>query len=226
MTRRIREGTRSRSQIQEGSQTFGPLPLLNYFPSNWICDGVFRQCLLERGLSGWWPFTLADSREALSPSKVVQAFYTCPVFQNLERHVLKGLVGGGDPQFDGRPLKCGTTYYKLWTITQITDEQILLKWKYGAFSGYTWFCVPKHENVIVMGSAFTLPFALDQPVTSVQASGALLRQALSTLRRSEVPLSDRLKQSLSQIVIASALPIHQNYSRYLLVSTLKRLQQL
>ncbi|TRY72753.1 hypothetical protein TCAL_16235 [Tigriopus californicus] len=115
------------------------------------------------------------------------------------------------------------TYLDAYKVT-ITDRALLLLKDTDSREALSPSKV--HENVIVMGSAFTLPFALDQPVTSVQASGALLRQALSTLRRSEVPLSDRLKQSLSQIVIASALPIHQNYSRYLLVSTLKRLQQL
>lgn len=93
-------------------------------------------------------------------------------------------------------------------------------------SSHSRFCVPKHENIIVMGSAFTLPFTLEKPVTSVQASGALFKLAFSTLiRQSDGPVSERLTRSLTQIVLASALPIHQNYSRYLLASTLKRVQQ-
>jgi len=160
-------------------------------------------------------------------------FFTCKIFQNLERPILLATLAAltrGSYQADDSVLKYGAFKFRkndsilLWKVVNRENNEILMKWELGGVSGTSWFCIPKDENVLVFGSSFILP---PEDLTGKEGifkkkSEKLYIDAARTLPE-EAPVGLKLKNFLVNILLKTVIPIHMLYSKYLLLSTYNKI---
>ncbi len=67
-------------------------------------------------------------------------FFSCPVFANFERHLLKIVLRCPEPDLESSNFLRGEKFY-VWTVLERTEEEILLGWEAPfnlPLSGTTW----------------------------------------------------------------------------------------
>lgn len=159
-------------------------------------------------------------------------FFTCKIFQNIERPILVAsltVLTRGSYNADDSVLKYGAFKFKkndsvlLWKVISRENNEILMKWEYGGASGTSWFCIPKDENALVFGSSIMLPKATSgKEEIYKKKSEKLYIDAARTLPE-EVPLGSKLKNLFVNMLLNLSIPIHKLYSKYLLLSTYNKI---
>ena len=169
-------------------------------------------------------------------------FFTCNVFKYLERPLLVAYDKGPFNSLlemlpyskdgllsDDKVLKYGAFKFRthdkilVWKVIGREHNEILLKWEFGAASGTTWFCIPADENILLFGSSILVPRDnIGKEEIYKKETKHLFIDAGRTLP-DEVPFGAKLKNFLIRTSLSVSLPIHQLYSKYLLVSTHKKI---
>ena len=154
-------------------------------------------------------------------------FFTCKIFKYFERPILTAslsVLTRGSYTADDSVLNYGAFKFKkndsilLWKVISRENNEILLKWEAGGVSGTTWFFIPKDENALVFGSSFLLPKPSGKEEIYKKKSEQLYIDAARTLPE-EVPVGSKVKNLLVSALLSTVIPIHQLYSKYLLLST-------
>lgn len=159
-------------------------------------------------------------------------FFTCKIFQNLERPILLtslSALSKGNYLADDSVLKYGAFKFKkndsilLWKVVSRENNEILMKWELGVVSGTSWFCIPKDENALVFGSSFMLQEAPTvKEETYKNKSEKFYIDAARTFPV-EAPLGSKLTNLFVNNLVTILIPIHMLYSKYLLLSTYNRI---
>jgi len=111
----------------------------------------------------------------------------------------------------------------VWTVVERRNNEILMRWEEGGVKGTTWFNLPNDENCIMFGSSIELPSSKSD-INHSGPSTKLFIQASNSLREDR-PVGERVKKFLINIALGLAIPLHSLYSKYLLASTVKKLDQ-
>jgi len=150
-------------------------------------------------------------------------FFTCKIFCNIERPIIKLI--SRDYAADDTVLNYGAFKFQtkdkilLWRVISREKNEILMKWEFGGGSGTTWFCIPRDENCLLFGSSILIPKTNDgKEEVYHKESKQLFIDASRTLPAS-VPLGAKVKNFLIETFLSASIPIHQLYSKYLLLST-------
>ena len=168
------------------------------------------------------------SLDELFVHQFARSFFTCKIFTRIEKKVLLAARAAKIIEFDGgddEVLKFKAFKFLpgdqvlVWRVIERETNEILLGWEAGRLSGTTWLHIPRDENVLVLGSSFLLPRE-DSDQESVYSSEGLRLGpgwGLPTLS------PGRLQEALVRGLTALLLPLHVQYSKYLLVSTLNKI---
>ena len=157
-----------------------------------------------------------------------RSFFTCKIFTRLEKKVLLAARAANIIEFDREDdevLKFKAFKFLagdkvlVWRVIGRESNEILLGWEVGRLSGTTWLHIPQDENVLVLGSSFLLPREDSEQESVYSSAGRELQlgPGLPTLS------PGRLQQALVRGLTALLLPLHLQYSKYLLVSTLNKI---
>jgi len=168
------------------------------------------------------------SLDELFVHQFARSFFTCKIFTRIEKKVLLAARAAKIIEFDGgddEVLKFKAFKFLpgdqvlVWRVIGRETNEILLGWEAGRLSGTTWLHIPRDENVLVLGSSFLLPRE-DSDQESVYSSEGLRLGpgwGLPTLS------PGRLQEALVRGLTSLLLPLHVQYSKYLLVSTLNKI---
>ena len=168
------------------------------------------------------------SLDELFVHQFARSFFTCKIFTRIEKKVLLAARAAKIIEFDGgddEVLKFKAFKFLpgdqvlVWRVIERETNEILLGWEAGRLSGTTWLHIPRDENVLVLGSSFLLPRE-DSDQESVYSSEGLRLGpgwGLPTLS------PGRLQEALVRGLTSLLLPLHVQYSKYLLVSTLNKI---
>ena len=159
-------------------------------------------------------------------------FFTCKIFSNIEKPILSTaiqLVNKGNALSDEDVLKYGAFKFKVndkfmvWKVISRENNEILMKWEFGATSGTTWFYIPRDENCLVFGSSIIIPKSKSgKEDVFLKEPKQLFIDASRTLPE-EVSLGSRIKNFLISFSLSIVLPVHKLYSKYLLLSTYNKI---
>jgi len=158
-------------------------------------------------------------------------FFTCKIFQNLERPIINGIskLVNKDYIADDAILKYGAFKFQtkdrilLWRVINREKNEILMKWELGGGSGTTWFYIPRDENCLVFGSSILVPKTNDKKEEVYQKETKQLFIEASRTLPTSVSVGTQVKNFLIKTFLAATIPIHQLYSKYLLVSTFNKI---
>jgi len=168
------------------------------------------------------------SNQQISVEDVAGAFFTCRVFSSFEKPLLKQLTDTDDKLIHYKAFR-----YKpgdqvlVWTVAEREVNEILFKWEYKGLKGTTWLALPFQENVIVFGSSFPSPAALESPKIDDFLASSPKKLFIDGSRNlpDVVPLGLKVRNFFLKQIYQISVPIHRLYSKYLLHSTYTRILQ-
>ena len=158
-------------------------------------------------------------------------FFTCKIFSNLEKPILVRFLKYNDKHYipDNDLLKYSAFKFQsndkvlVWKVISRENDQILMKWEVGAVSGTTWFYIPRDENVIVFGSSFSMPKEISSEEKIFKKEPKELYLDAARTLPNDTPVGVKLKNFLIKASATVIIPIHQTYSKYLLLSTYNKI---
>lgn len=166
-------------------------------------------------------------------SDLARFFFTCKIFQNLERPILvaamklsdrNSIIGDDVLKFRAFKFQKNDTVL-VWKVIRREHNEILMKWEFGSLSGTSWFCIPRDENVLLFGSSIIIPRETSGGKEELykKEPKELYIDVARTLPDKGVSLLSQARNMIVSTSLSISLSLHRLYSKYLLLSTYKNI---
>jgi len=166
-------------------------------------------------------------------SDLARYFFTCKIFQNLERPIIvaamklndrRTIIGDEVLKFRAFKFQKNDTVL-VWKVIRREHNEILLKWEFGSLTGTSWFCVPRDDNVLLFGSSVLIPRETSSGKEEIykKKPKELYIDAARTLPDKGVSLISKARSLFVNTSLSISLQVHRLYSKYLLVSTYNKI---